>query len=161
MPRRDYRAFVESQAPDGAAALRPGPIRGVDGRALGEHDGFAGYTVGQRKGLGGGAAEPRYVVAVEPESNTVVVGGADDVYSGALVAQGVTWAAEPPRDGRAEVRIRHRHAPAAARLTLEREGVVRVDFEAPQRAVTPGQAAVFYRGEEVLGGGVIARRRAS
>lgn len=161
VPRRDYRAFVESQAPAGAAALRPGPIRDVEGRALGEHDGVAGYTVGQRKGLGGGAVEPRYVVAVEPESNTVVVGGADDVYGGSFVAEGVTWAGGPPSDGRADVRIRHRHAPAPARLTLSGDGVVRVDFEAPQRAVTPGQAAVFYRGEEVLGGGVIARRRAS
>lgn len=159
VPRRDYRSFVESQAPVAAGALQPGPIRDVEGREVGRHDGVAGFTVGQRKGLGGGAAQPRYVVALEPESNTVVVGGAEDVLSASLEADGVSWAAgQPPREAQVEVRIRHRHAPAEAALLLLPNGRVRADFSVAQRAVTPGQAAVFYRGEEVLGGGIIARR---
>lgn len=159
VPRRDYRAFLESQAAAAQApTLRPGPICDTSGGEAGRHAGVAAYTVGQRKGLGAQGAA-RYVVALEPESNTVVVGDSAEVCSASFIAESVSWTAgKPPRAGGVAVRIRHRHAPAAAALRLLGPGRVRVDFQAPQRAVTPGQAAVFYRGDEVLGGGVIARR---
>ena len=159
VPRRDYRGFLEEQRGASAPGLRPGPICDTEGREVGRHIGLAGYTVGQRKGLGAAASEPRYVIALEPESNTVVIGGADEVYSRAFMAEGVSWTAGAlPEQPRTEVRIRHRHAPASAVLSFLDETRVRVVFDQPQRAVTPGQAAVFYRGDSVLGGGVIVRR---
>ncbi|MDE2040334.1 MAG: tRNA 2-thiouridine(34) synthase MnmA [Elusimicrobia bacterium] len=158
VPRRDYRGVVEALAEPDAAALRPGPILDTEGREVGRHEGLVAFTVGQRKGLGAGFARARYVVALEPERRAVVVGEAKDVYSGSCLVEDVSWTADgPPPDGRVEARIRHRHPPAAATLSTLDGGSLRISFEAPQRAVTPGQAAVFYRGDEVLGGGVISR----
>lgn len=143
IPGRDYRKVV--------GATPAGPIKDVSGRLLGEHAGLSSYTVGQRKGLGLPGGEARYVVELERESNTLVVGSDQDVFSSGFAMENVSWAAEAP--SRASVRIRHRHVPAAASV----EGS-RVVFDQPQRAVTPGQAAVFYDGEAVLGGGTITRR---
>ena len=162
VPRRDYRSFLEGQPEAaGASTLAEGAIRDAEGREVGRHGGIAGYTVGQRKGLGSAGGAARYVVALEPETNTVVVGGPEDVYSPAFIADGATWTGDAP-DGPIPVqaRIRHRHAPAQATLTPLSAGRVRVEFAQPQRAVTPGQAAVFYRDEQVLGGGIIASREA-
>jgi tRNA-specific 2-thiouridylase len=161
VPRRDYRSFLESQqAAAGAGTLTEGAIRDAEGREVGRHAGVAGYTVGQRKGLGAAGAA-RYVVALEPETNTVVVGGPAEVYSARFVADGVTWTGEAPQGPvAARARIRHRHAPADAILTPLGGARARVEFAQPQRAVTPGQAAVFYRDERVLGGGIIASREA-
>lgn len=162
VPKRDYRAFVAERAEPGAAALRPGLVRDASGREVGTHDGVAGFTVGQRRGLGVTAPEPTYVIELVPETNTVVVGTSEDVFSKGMTVEAVSWVSgfegEPPSDLRAEVRIRHRHAPAAATLTLDGESRCKVAFDVPQRAVTPGQSAVFYSGDAVLGGGVIARR---
>jgi tRNA-specific 2-thiouridylase len=159
VPRKDYRSFVAGQAEAGAPALQPGTVRDTAGKEVGRHDGVAGFTVGQRRGLGVTAPEPRYVVELVPETNTVVVGTSEDVLSSGMTVDALSWSnGEPPADGRVEVRIRHRHAPAAATLTLEGRSRGKVAFDVQQRAVTPGQAAVFYRGDEVLGGGVIARR---
>lgn len=159
VPARDVRGFVASRPEAaGAAALARGPIKSTDGRALGEHAGLASYTVGQRKGLGVTAPDPLYVVRLEPETNTLVVGADDEVRADALVAGGVTWtAAAPSAPLRAQVRVRHRHAPAPALLTPAADGTVAVRFDAPQRAPAPGQAAVFYEGPVVLGGGTILR----
>jgi tRNA-specific 2-thiouridylase len=122
---------------------------------------LAGYTVGQRKGLGlGGGKEALFVVRLEPERNTVVVGGGQDVFSAGLTAEAVSWTGRPPQEAfRAQVRIRHRHEPAEATVTPVSQTEADVVFNQPQRAVTPGQAAVFYQGEEVLGGGTITVRR--
>jgi tRNA-specific 2-thiouridylase len=163
VPARDVRGFVAARPEAaGAAGLERGPIRSTDGRVLGEHAGLASYTVGQRKGLGVTAADPTYVVRLEPETNTLVVGGVGETLSRELVAGGVSWTRRVPEGPRrAEVRVRHRHAPAAALISPRTDGTVAVTFDEPQRAPAPGQAAVFYSGDEVLGGGTILRGSAS
>ncbi len=149
-------------APEGIGSLipdaPPGPIVDLSGRVLGTHRGLPRYTVGQRRGLGVSTGEALYVVALDPGRNAVVVGPESALYAGGLVAEELTWiAGEPPGEEFAcEVQIRYRAAPVPCEVVL-RNGEAHVNFEVPQRAVTPGQAAVFYRGEEVLGGGVIQR----
>jgi tRNA-specific 2-thiouridylase len=158
IPDNDYRGFLARRAPE---AGRPGPIRDVSGRLLGTHQGLPFYTVGQRKGLGlSGMSQPLYVVAMDPQENALIVGPRDTLLSTALEAERVTfvsgrWPAVPLKV-EAKVRYRARAAPAQL-LPLDR-GRARLEFERPQRAVAPGQAVVFYRGEEVLGGGTISRR---
>ncbi|MBC7221243.1 tRNA 2-thiouridine(34) synthase MnmA [Candidatus Bipolaricaulota bacterium] len=149
-------------APAGIPALiadaRPGPILDLEGRVLGEHRGLPHYTVGQRRGLGLPSPEPLYVVALDGTRNVVIVGPERALYSEELRADALAWVAGgPPGPGfAAEVQIRYRSAPIPAQIAI-RGGEARVRFSKPVRAVTPGQAAVVYRGEEVLGGGIIAR----
>lgn len=148
-------------APGGIGELipdaQPGPILSLEGRFLGTHRGLPWYTVGQRRGLGLSSPEPLYVVALDPERNAVIVGPESALYASGLVARDPSWiAGEPPGKAfEAEVQIRYRAPAAKARVELEGQ-LVKVTFEKPQRAVTAGQVAVFYRGEEVLGGGEIA-----
>jgi len=134
---------------------RPGRLIDTEGRELGRHPDVAGFTVGQRRGLGLGGGPARYVLRIVGETGDVVVGGEDELAASGLQAGGATWLGAPP-DGPFEalVRVRYRHRPARARITPTDEGF-RVAFEAPQRAITPGQAAVIYRDDEVLGGGFI------
>ena len=159
VPGRDVRGFVAARPEaEGASALARGPIRSTDGRLLGEHAGLASYTVGQRRGLGVTAPEPPYVVRQEPETDTLVVGGEGETGCSNLISGRVSWSrGAPSGTRRAEVRVRHRHVPAPATLEVRADGTVAVAFDAPQRAPAPGQAAVFYDGDEVLGGGTILR----
>jgi len=149
-------------APGGIGGLLsdapPGPILDLAGRVLGTHKGVPQYTVGQRRGLGLAAPEPLYVVALDPKRNAVIVGPESALYARGLVAEDLHWiAGEPPGEQfKCEVKIRYRAPTASAQVTLAGDEA-QVNFETPQRAVTPGQAVVFYRGEEVLGGGVITR----
>jgi tRNA-uridine 2-sulfurtransferase len=154
VPDGDYASFVERRAP---VEDRRGPIRDGSGRELGTHEGVHHFTVGQRKGLGLSSSRPLYVLAVQPASRTVVVGPDTELECGVLRARGVSWLSIPPPPGerRAEVQIRHRHPAAPATLRPLEGGRVEVRFDAPQRAVTPGQAAVFYEGDVCLGGGWI------
>ena len=154
VPDDDYAGFVERHS---APADHGGPIVDADGRELGRHGGVHRYTVGQRRGLGLTSAKPLYVLAVRPASRTVVVGDAERLSSPGLVARDVNWVSIAPPEGplRAEVKIRYRAAEAAATLRPQESGRLEVTFDAPQRAVTPGQAAVFYQGEVCLGGGWI------
>ena len=154
VPDGDYAAFVERQAP---AEDRSGPVVDRAGRPLGRHGGIHRFTVGQRKGLGITAPRPLYVLGMDPASRTVVVGEEEDLTAPLLTVHGVNWISGEAPAGtiRAAVRIRHRGAEAAATVEPLPDGRVRVRFDAPQRAVTPGQAAVLYDGEACLGGGWI------
>jgi tRNA-specific 2-thiouridylase len=156
VPDGDYASFVERQVPE---EDRSGPVVDRDGRVLARHGGVHRFTVGQRKGLGLSSPRPRYVLAVEPASRTVVVGDADDLAADVLVATDVNWISipNPCRPLRATVKIRYRATEAAALIEPLPGRRVRVRFDASQRAVTPGQAAVFYGGEVCLGGAWIDR----
>jgi tRNA-specific 2-thiouridylase len=154
VPDGDYAGFVERNAPE---ADRSGPIVDADGHEIGRHRGVHRFTVGQRRGLGLASARPLYVLAVRPETHTVVVGSGEELLSDGLVARDVTWLSvpEPAGETRARVRIRYRHAEAAASIQPLGGGRTDVRFDTPQRAITPGQATVFYQGEVCLGGGWI------
>jgi len=154
VPDGDYAAFVERQAPDDD---RSGPVVDRAGQALGRHDGIHRFTVGQRKGLGITSPRPLYVLAMHPASRTVVVGEERDLAAPSLTVGGVNWISGEGPTGmiRAAVRIRHRAAEAPASVEPLPGGRAAVRFDSPQRAVTPGQAAVFYDGDVCLGGGWI------
>ncbi|MGA2741550.1 MAG: tRNA 2-thiouridine(34) synthase MnmA [Bryobacteraceae bacterium] len=160
VPNGDYAAFMDAylQQKGTPAEQTHGEIVTADGRKLGEHDGVHHFTVGQRKGLGIATGEPLYVIATDPQSQRVTVGRNDELLRASLAASEVNWVsiAGLPAPVRAQVKIRNRHAAAAATLYPTADAArVEVRFDEPQRAVTPGQAAVFYDGDLVLGGGWI------
>jgi tRNA-specific 2-thiouridylase len=149
LPDKNYRAFF-------ADSLTPGPILDEQGRRIGTHRGIAGYTVGQRRGLGISSARPLYVKHIDAGANTLVVGERRSVLSSELTAVNLNWLTRPPEVPlRIEAQIRSIHRPARALLTPHGNRVL-VKFDSPQWAVTPGQSAVFYSGDQVLGGGIIA-----
>jgi tRNA-specific 2-thiouridylase len=155
IPDHDYASFVGQHSP----ALTGGEIVDEQGRTLGSHSGIHRFTVGQRKGLGLGsssAGTPLYVLALEPSTHHVVVGPRSSLERTTLTASGVNWIVDRPSGPlRASVQIRHRHRPAPAGVRATEPGRAEVIFDDPQIAITPGQAAVFYDGERVLGGGWI------
>ncbi|MBO2519589.1 MULTISPECIES: tRNA 2-thiouridine(34) synthase MnmA [Limnochorda] len=156
IPDRDLKGFLERRAP---GAARPGPIVNRKGERLGTHQGAIRYTVGQRKGLGIAAGEPLYVLEVDAARNRLVVGTREELYGHALEVEALNWVAVPglegPVEAQAKIRYRAPEAPVLIEpLTADR---ARVRFREPQRAITPGQAIVFYQEDRVLGGGVIAR----
>ncbi len=150
---RDYGALFRS------GDARPGPIVTRTGERLGTHGGLIHYTIGQRKGLGvGGAGEPWYVVELDAEKNRVVVGRREDLGGLRFRASRVNWiglATAPAEPAHIECRIRQRHAGAPATMRRVEDATVDVEFDAPQFSTTPGQIAVFYDGDDVLGGGTI------
>jgi tRNA-specific 2-thiouridylase len=159
VPGGDYTKFLDAYRKEqGALGDEPqGEIVSGDGAVLGRHSGVHRFTVGQRKGLGIATGSPLYVLSLDPKSRRVVVGPDQDLHTRTCVVRDVNWIAfeEPPASLRVEVKIRHQHTPAPATLIPDADGA-RVEFDAPQRAVTPGQAAVFYQGDLVIGGGWIA-----
>jgi len=167
VPSGGYVRFIESYlqeqgtAPDADSNARklgePGDIVTTSGQALGRHHGLHNYTVGQRSGLGVAVGRPIYVVALDRETNRLIVGDDSELRSSVCEVRDVNWIPfEPPATPvRASVRIRNRHEPAEAEITPLGDASARVAFQQPQRAITPGQAAVFYSGERVLGGGWI------
>jgi tRNA-specific 2-thiouridylase len=150
----DYRSFLQRNA---AEMLRPGEIVTQKGVAIGQHDGLANYTIGQRKGLGIASPVPLYVLGKNPSTNTLVVGTQRELGSGELTAQDVNWVSgqTPGEPFRAEVKIRYTAREAEALVTPLSEGRAAVKFDAPQRDITAGQAAVFYHGDLLIGGGII------
>jgi tRNA-specific 2-thiouridylase len=158
VPDGDYAAVLERHLPADAPALQPGPFVTTTGAVLGEHRGFARYTVGQRRGVPGGAREARYVVAIRPETREVVLGGADDLLGDRVRLAEVNWLAEPLQAGaECEVQIRYRSRAVAAVVLAATDATVDLALAEPARAITPGQSGVLYRRDgQVLGGGVIA-----
>jgi tRNA-specific 2-thiouridylase len=146
------------------ARLRPealpgeGEIVDAAGRVRGRHPGIHRFTVGQRRGLGVAGGERLYVTSLDAAANRVVIGGADALGARGARVERVAWVAgEPPRGAlRADVRVRHRHAGAPATIEPQPDGGARIAFDVPVAAVAPGQSAVFYAGDYVLGGGPIA-----
>ncbi len=159
VPDGDYVKVLERELPADAPALTPGPIVTLDGTVVGTHDGFARYTVGQRRGLPGGSSEPLFVVALRPEDRAVVVGPREALLGRGLIARGVNWLVPaPPAVGAAvQVRIRHRAMPVPGTILRIDGTEVEVVLDTPVQAITPGQSVVFYDGDMVLGGGVIER----
>jgi tRNA-specific 2-thiouridylase len=187
VPTRSYRDFIEAYLAEQGRTIgdRAGEIVATDGRTLGEHQGVHHYTVGQRKGLGFATGEPLYVIQIDQAQNRVVVGRDEELFRKRFTVRDVNWI-RPVGQGEtieAQVKIRNKHAAAPARVTADgafafsaahhaeevtaaldaglkagaTTATATVEFLEPQRAITPGQAAVFYDGDEVLGGGWIAR----
>ena len=157
VPTGHYRSFLERRLPVAHASLQPGAIVDRAGRVLGEHDGFAGFTVGQRRGLGGGFSEPMFVLEIRPDRREVVVGLVDELFADGVRVGELNWLEDPPRAGtRVGVQIRYR-APATPATVVGTGDDLDLVFERPQKAVTPGQSAVVLERERVLGGGRIVR----
>jgi tRNA-specific 2-thiouridylase len=158
VPDGDYAGFMTRNLGE-TRGTTSGDFVDVEGRRVGAHRGVIHYTVGQRRGLGIAAAEPLYVIAIDAPANTVTVGPRAALESPGLVTESVNWLmpGAPSEGTAAQVQIRYRHAPAPARLHPRADGTVEVRFDAPQSAITPGQACVFYDGDRVLGGATIAR----
>jgi len=154
VPDGDAAGFVERHLDHGP---REGPIVDTGGRQIGRHGGVHRFTIGQRKGVGVSTGTPLYVVRLDAAEARVTVGPREDLGRSAFTATGVNWIAGAPPDGPARVtaRVRHRHQDAPATVTPTGRDTVQVRFDDPQVAVTPGQAAVFYRADEVVGGGWI------
>lgn len=155
IPNNDYVDFLKKRIPE---SFRSGPIIDTEGRVLGHHSGIIHYTVGQRRGLGIAAPHPLYVLEIDPLKNQVVAGPKNLLYKKELVADEINWISGDKVHSPlpAKARIRYKHKEAQAILTPLDSGKIRVEFEKPQRAITPGQAAVFYEGDVVLGGGTIS-----
>jgi tRNA-specific 2-thiouridylase len=159
IPGGDYKAFIDAyldeqgeQIPDTA-----GELVTTSGDVIGLHAGIHNFTIGQRKGLGVSSPNPLYVLQIDHESHRVMVGGSNEAASRSVKASELNWISIPELAGemRVRVKIRHRHEPAMATLRMSSPAEAEAIFDEPQRAVTPGQAAVFYDGNEVVGGGWI------
>jgi len=160
VPDGDHTRIIARQLGEDAPALSRGPIVRRDGTVVGEHDGFARYTVGQRRGLPGGFAEAMFVVEIEPESRTVVIGPREELLGRGVVAREVNWLVDAPALGtELSVQIRHRSRPAAGVLVRRDGDEVELALDEPVSAISPGQSMVLYDGDRVLGGGVIERGR--
>lgn len=159
VPDDNYVGVLERHLGPGAPSLSPGPLVTTGGEVIGEHDGFARYTVGQRRGLPGGRALPLYVVAIRPDTREVVVGGADDLLGRVVTLDELNWLAEPLTTGdRCQVQVRYRSPGVDATVRTIGGGTIVLDLDHPVRAIAPGQSGVLYdRTERVLGGGVIGR----
>jgi len=156
VPDGDYRGFLRRRDPD---VFRPGVIVDLEGRPVGRHAGIAGFTIGQRRGLGLASSRPLYVVDLDPQADRITVGDAVDLEQDHLVASRVNFIAGDAPTGplRVSARIRHNHEPAPATVRALEGGRATVVFDEPQRAITPGQSCVWYDGDRVVGGGVIER----
>jgi tRNA-specific 2-thiouridylase len=151
VPAGRYDAFVTERAGD---RVRPGPIVGPEGRPVGQHAGVQGFTLGQRKGLGVALGRPMFVVGLDAATATVRLGDERELYASEARIEGAAWGDDVRFPLDAEVRVRARHE--GERATIEREGEAFVArFHAPVRAISPGQVAVAYLGDRVLGGGTI------
>ena len=160
VPDGDYARILEQRLPADAPALARGPIVTSNGVVVGEHNGFARYTIGQRRGIPGGFATPMYVVAIRPAQKAVVIGTRDELLGNGLIATEVNWLADRPRlGGHVSVRVRHRAALARGEIVRLDGDELEIALDEPISAITPGQSVVLYDGERVLGGGFIESAR--
>lgn len=159
IPGGDYKQFLDAYLAERGEAMpdTSGELVTSSGEVVGHHGGIHNFTVGQRKGLGVATGSPLYVIGINGADKKVVVGSSDELLSKSLRANRLNWIAIPSLESefRVQVKIRHRHEPAWATLSMSGHDEVTATFDTPQRAVTPGQAAVFYRDDEVVGGGWI------
>jgi len=159
VPGGDYKRFLDAYLAEQGESLpdTSGELVTAAGEVIGEHHGIHNFTVGQRKGLGVATGSPLYVIQIKGDSSQVVVGSNEDLFSKTLRTKRITLIAvdDVPEPMRVSVKIRHRHEPAPATLQKSGEDELLVTFDQPQRAITPGQAAVFYDGDTVVGGGWI------
>lgn len=160
VPDGNYARILEQRLPADAPALSRGPILTSAGRVVGEHTGFARYTIGQRRGVPGGFPAPMYVIAIRPEHRAVVIGTRDELLGNGLVAREINWLADAPTTGsHVSVRVRHRAPLAAAEIIRIDGDEVEIALDEPVAAITPGQSVVFYDRDRVLGGGFIEAAR--
>jgi len=157
VPTGNYVQFIQAYSNERGISLQngDGEIVNEDGDVIGRHNGVHNFTIGQRKGLGFAAGKPLYVLSIDPQKNCVVVGEDHVLRESACEVEGVNWIScdTPSASFRAFAKIRHKHEPAPATIEPLSAATARVTFDTPQRAITPGQAAVFYDGDVVLGGG--------
>jgi tRNA-specific 2-thiouridylase len=158
VPDGDHAKVIARKLGANSPSLSRGPVMLVDGRVVGEHDGYARFTIGQRRGVPGGFAEPMYVVAIRPADRAVVIGPREALLGRGVVAREMNWLVDPlPLGSRVSVQVRHR-APAVPAEIVRLDGEeIELALEAPVSAITPGQSLVLYDGERVLGGGFIER----
>jgi tRNA-specific 2-thiouridylase len=156
VPNGNYVQFIQAYSNEKGISLLNGSGEIVNeiGEVIGRHDGVHNFTIGQRKGLGFAAGKPLYVLSIDPETNRVIVGEDDVLRKTTCEVEGLNWisVAPPETPFRAFVKIRHKHEPAPAIIEPLDASRARITFESPQRAITPGQAAVFYDGDRVLAG---------
>jgi tRNA-specific 2-thiouridylase len=154
----DYGRYLKEHCPE---AVQSGPILDRAGKVVGQHEGIAFYTVGQRKGIGHHRGQPKYVVEIDPVKNAVIIGDAKDLLRKELWAEQVTYISGEPPAGHLEIGAKIRYNSRETEATLypgekaQDKAQAKVVFNKPQRAITPGQSVVFYKGEDVLGGGII------
>jgi len=156
VPNGNYVQFIQAYSRDAGISLTPGEgeIVTEDGVVVGRHNGVHNFTIGQRKGLGFAAGKPLYVLSIDPQRNRVIVGDDDALRTTDFEVQAVNWVSieKPESPLRAQVKIRHKHDPAPATVEALPDSRARIIFDAPQRAITPGQGAVFFDEDRVLGG---------
>ena len=159
VPNGNYVQFIEAYSQKRGISVQKeeGEIVSETGEIVGRHSGVHNFTIGQRKGLGFAAGKPLYVLSIDPEKNRVVVGGDDALRTASFEIENVNWVSfeKPEAPLRAAVKIRHKHEPATATVEALGPNRARITFDSPQRAITPGQGAVFYNGDVVIGGGWI------
>jgi len=160
VPDGDHTRIIRKHLGNDAPALSPGPILLSDGSRVGTHQGFACYTIGQRRGLPGGFREAMYVVAIRPEERAIVIGPREELLGHGLIAREVNWLDEfPPLGTRVSVQVRHRAAAAPAEIIRLMPNEIELALDEPVAAITPGQSVVLYEGDRVLGGGIIDAAR--
>jgi tRNA-specific 2-thiouridylase len=156
LPQGDYAGFLRERYP---ACAVPGPIKNRLGQVLGTHEGLVLYTIGQRRGIGIAAPRPYFVIELRPEENTLIVGFEAETYVTEFRVLDLNWHHRPAGNSfETQVKIRYSSRACPAWVFLQDRGEALVRYQEPQRSVTPGQAAVFYRGDAVLGGGWIGAR---
>ena len=158
IPDNDYRGFLKRKEPEATARLAHGKLVSVSGEVLGEHDGYPFFTIGQRKGLGIATGEPMYVTDIRPDTNTVVLGSREDLKKTYMWVRRPNFQKVAALEGAMEAVTKVRYKDPGTPSTLEMDDQrVRVEFHAPVAGIAPGQSAVFYDGEDVVGGGFIDR----